>query len=136
MFAAISDIKTKGSCEDELCPDSGFYLIVVSNVLIFVYWVIDFVFRTRLKVSKLKLNVLPDKIVDAGAKNIGIKNLGIKSIEIQDPKRNAKSLFILERIEHEEEEEEDWSRKNSDSQIMKFNSINSECLSPDLETDR
>ena len=92
-------MRASGSCGDEVCPDSGFYLILISNALIFVYWILDFVFRARLKVSKLL--ELPNKIVDEGQKIIGLKNMGIKNIEIQDNKRNAKSLFILERIENE-----------------------------------
>lgn len=127
----MSEIKVKGSCGDKLCPGSGFYLIVISNIFIAVYWAVDFVSRTRFQV--VKYFVSQKSIASTERRDSGLQDFVI------DDKTDGKSLGIIVNMENVgsgDQGEEDWSRRNSASQLLKFNTMNPEFLSPAQDTNR
>ena len=119
----------KGSCGDKLCPDSGFYLIVISNIFIAAYWVIDFVSRTRFKV--VQYYVSQKSVASTERRDSGLQDFAV------DDKGDVRSLAIignLENVGNGDQGDEDWSRRNSASHLLKFNTMNPEFLSsnPDI----
>lgn len=110
-----------GDCNGEICGGKGFVFIIISNLFIFSYLVLTFLARPRLTNIKFFSVTTFDKTLNVTGRR---ESLFSDSMDRRDSKL---SLGDPSKI-MPELEMQDTSRRESSSQLLKYNTMNPDCI--------